>query len=387
MTRVGNENPKYRATIADLQNATTDLDATYQEYKILARGSLSFTEDGYKKYSDDSDGVQLSTVSGQIPAVDASVIADATAKCRSKYYGRLAELRRSFGGQQVLGEIRETLGFIRRPWKTGLELLTALLTKRQRIVREINSLYTGSQKAIRRTNPRRDIRRLMGALADVWLEARFVVLPLMNDIEGFANILKRSVTFDEVNSYRVYGAAIKSSVTLTSYGKIYGVNYRGQTIPKFMSEHIIRFGYRTRVLSSTESMLEDARQSFLNVRDIPGTVWELTPWSFLVDYFVNIGGVIEGVFETQENVVWTSESTVNTREVRYVTDAAVPVAPRYVVTKFSPCDHRYRDRSVQRRAAPIGMVPLTFSLPRSDVRLANIAALLTGLLNSNHISR
>lgn len=388
--RIGNDLPRHKQIVANRENATTELWGTSWSYKE-SQGYLEFTEEGKSTpYTDNSGGFVLTGISGRLPSnPDINNVKAAAAKCSEDYFRKLKALRTPLQGQVVLGELRETLNLLRNPFKTGTKLIEGLLTRRYNKIKIYESYLVAYNRKFSSLTERKMwetwlSKNTMKNIGDLWLEFRFGVLPLMQDIEDTMKLLASICSFDDVQTHKAYG---KSEIALSEVRKwagVYGVNQHTLHKSVDKAESIIRFGYRTKVQDSTESLRSQVSESFLNIRDVPGTAWELMPWSFFIDYFVNVGSIIESVFESQENVVWLSRCDISTLTEQAVGFAAIPIAPKiYNVRRFSPTMYQVTRRKIHRYSTPVGITPVAFSYPSSNVRLANIAALLTGFLSNS----
>lgn len=353
-TRVGSELPNHRAKINSKVSATTELHAFRRTAKYVA-GYFKGVDERGRRVQDTKFGYTLSLL---VPdPVSSALIDAAVAKCTSRYFSSLAERRRAFAGQQFVGEIRETLKLLRHPFSLGTKALSLFLIR----------------------SKKKNATKRLSTVGDMWLEVRFGLLPLMSDITDVMEALRSKATEERVDNLRCYGAAESSTSEVKTMSNIYGLNYVGEWQYVKKAECIIRYGYLTHLLDAHEVQMRLIQESFLNMRDIPGTAWELTPWSFFIDYFVNVGSIIEAMFESQENIIWTSKSVVRTS----TSSVVIPrIASFNGLSKdmFLPGRCSITDRFVDRSTAPIGIPPLVFSYPSSNVRLANTAALLTGLL-------
>lgn len=374
-------NPNWRQLILEKKNATTKLDGTGKTYE-MTNGSTTFRESGVSgTYTDTSGGFQLSQVEAKLVSTGLVALAKvAEAKCLSKYYGLINDLSSPLKGQAMVGEFGQTLRLLKAPWKSGLKLLQNLLLKRNSL------MFSGVKGGLKSGQVWPKTKQTIACVGDLWLEARFGFIPLMQDIEDILAIAKKTAIMEEVNSYRCFGAAEDATTAIVEFSKLYGLQHVHRIVVKQKVEHIIRFGYLTKLTDSVSEQGRIASDSFLSLRDLPGTAWELTPWSFLVDYFVNVGSIIEAITESTANVVWTSQSVVKTASVEFSEERIRFIAPRYSLMSHKPTRCRVTNRSVARTAGPPGIPSVVFSLPHSNVRLANIAALLAGMLNPSSIS-
>ncbi len=360
-SRIGTELPFHKQMIRNRQGATTNLSA--QRDTIEAQyGTVSYREFSdpvnqtlLNTYVSSKCGFQLTEVFPN--GIFSSVIDKARAQALGRYYSKIQSIQKSVEGQVMAGEIRETIKLLKHPFEQGVKLLTTIM----------------SNKSTFRSMSRRS--------GDLWLQYRFGILPLISDIEGIKKIINSQAQKEFVGSERVYGQAESSGAAPWS-GTVVGsgLDLNGTRTWTEKAELIIRFGYLHQAKSGAQARTDDLVASFLNVRDLPSTAWELIPWSFLIDYFVDVGSIIQAATTYTGAVVWTSQSLVTTRSCTLNIAYAKPRGTTYKLDSFTPTSVKRTIREVTRSTAPPGIPPLTFELPGSNIRLANIAALLTGLL-------
>jgi hypothetical protein len=118
----------------------------------------------------------------------------------------------------------------------------------------------------------------------------------------------------------------------------------------------------------------------VGVEDILPAVWEAVPWSFFVDYFVNVSSVIDSFSVIASNISWANRTVRNSR-VHTVSDA-MPLPN----DQFGNDYQRYTAgggagevsfTSVTRHSVSPGslVTPLRVKFPEFGTKWANIAAL------------
>lgn len=213
-----------------------------------------------------------------------STALSATDGAKTDFVKRALQAQSALQGQVFLGEIREALQMIKRP--------------AQGLRRGIDDYYEALRR--RRKGSKTHKRRV---LAETWLEYQFGWAPLISDIESgaeaLANIAHRRLPFKMVRakatrSYMgsteivplavngAFNALVNKKRTATVTKVIRGVVNLHVQDPRLMAQQ--NLGFRWDLF-------------------VP-TLWELTPYSFLIDYFTNIGDVLTNWSFATSNLRW-----------------------------------------------------------------------------------
>lgn len=302
-------------------------------------------------------------------------------RATESFLRRIREADRKFQAGVFFGEIVPTIRMLVRPFST---LRTGL-----------GDYFSAVHRRGRGLSGQR-LRRIIG---DTWLEYAFGWQPLLADIKDatgalqdiYLNLRKEKVDSKlggiesstriwEVESvvnlvyYQVYSTRkLKYSVKL--YGKLNPLPGADKGIP-----------YLSRL----------ADQSNFRLNAFLPTVWELIPYSFLVDYFTNIGDVLAAYSTDLSELAWCS--MVEKREASVMKSYEIDHYKQYVGTVgYPPGQERtpppltkmvisgqggattIRRKSIIRwQFGTIAYPGLRFDLPISAKKFANMAALLAG---------
>ena len=159
----------------------------------------------------------------------------------------------------------------------------------------------------RRREPNRRLAILSKVLADTWLEANYGWAPLFSDIKGGNEALKDLIARPAIETRMAKGYAEKMYFT-TSYDGDYDVlgdNVVGITVN---TDYWISMLYRAEIVLTCPSTLtmNNATLGFDPANIVP-TVWELVPWSFLIDYFTNVGEVLNAWSFPDWRIRWINQ--------------------------------------------------------------------------------
>lgn len=235
--------------------------------------------------------------------------------------------------------------------------------------------------------------RFAEIVASSYLEYAFGLSPLISDARKVAEALARFNT-EEAEQYR-YRSRISSRGEDVSKTNETVINWTGilgqiafnsvtkketqcgvQYICGLKTDHIAAYGSNERLLQ----VLGFTPQDWLPA------AWEVVPWSWLLDYFTNVGDIISAAATSVHGVTWINK-TVRTKTVLFQSDSvntnatvkALPYGVRLVsVANPDMGSHTcVRTSLVRSQPASLGVPPLVFEHPFGNVpKMLNMAAVL-----------
>jgi len=198
-------------------------------------------------------------------------------------------------------EIRQTLNFLRNPLLSLFDLAKA---------------FSKDVKTARRsTRIKRD-----EAIANVWLTYRFAVTPLVNSaysiVDGLGRLNKPRPV---IESARGKDKGKSDAEDTHAYGNT-------TCLRTVSSEVIIKAGIRY----SVSNPASDWRYTFgLRDKDIPVALWQIVPFSFMIDRVSNISDMISGLVALADPNVSIINSWVTTKTEVYNTHSLLEVRNSY----------------------------------------------------------
>jgi hypothetical protein len=373
-TKTGEYLPKWRSIIRNGQNATTPFNGVKQEVSTT-RGHMIvyiFTPVGSPRHMQSLQRYMFDGTEYAAPLVPTSTtsgdVALADNRALGQLYARIRQQNSHFSGGVFLGELRETIRMIRRPAMTlrnGLRDYFSALSKRKR----------GAPR-----------HRLKSILADTWLEYSFGWKPLVNDTIAAAEALARFENDERRSSISSKGISeiLLDSGTMKKSGQ-YGYLHVIQHYTRVASTKIFyRVGMEYTANAPFGSAKRLAELSGFKPEEFIPTAWELIPWSFVVDYFSNVGDIISARCTDTTSVTRKTRTNVSATTV-YNSHAAnlaeynlTPGAKDVYSLEGDGFGSFIASRSTVARASidGLGIPVLTFSLPAlSSTKWINLAAL------------
>lgn len=371
-SRTGVSNPHWREQVAKCQNATTAMSGIYEIYTQTPTSVTLIHLD--KRVASSQSPKYINLYWGDFVAfssptnfIDWSpLITTAVAKNRAmiSYLKHVRAVNTAFGGMTFAGELRESLAMIRRPAQN---------------LRNLIDSYLSDIKRAKHRKPKRWKKELSG----LWLEYAFGWIPLISDINA-ANAAWNRKTEDRYIPVSGFGleekpVAVGIGNSVSHHGLYYITSYRKNEKAAAKYKGIVRQNIAT-------TNVERLSQWGFSPAEFAPTAWELLPWSFLIDYFTNIGDVISSACTSTTNVAWTNLSTV---VYQYLdTDVREDIAgnksywsrdvigDHYISCSGSFGSSKHERRTVTRSSGASLFTPsLSFELPSILQQFCNMTAL------------
>lgn len=367
----GGDLPGYRQVIKGGGNAMNAVSAQQCKFDV---GTFSGKATRWANPFWHDEGVWTDTLQGQIRVSDPTLPAyssSATNRALSSFIKKANGAVTSIQGGVFLGELRETIHTIRHPMQGIRGLLSSHLNvlKKRR-----GGFRTGSKRSAEGT--RKDINSKLSYLRDQWLETSYAIKPLLSDVKSGAEALAKIATRHQTAS------------TIRGYGED-TVSVLDPQIGNELSQGTLRVAYTRSILDVSQSryygalLVEGSNARFnldalgLNWDQFFPTLWELIPYSFVADYFANVGNMVEAAsFCTSRLKYWGSSNTA-TRLTNYVVtqDNTNKLDPSYISSSVSPGKTSSIVKRFDRVEFPSLVPSLEFKVPTYANVWANLVAL------------
>lgn len=365
-------NPRWKDQIKHNQNATTSFvgnDIVLDEHEhwfsaqtettTIVGPTISDMVTEFKQnfgYTNNSSPNSISDPSG-------TVVASVDNRAKRKFLDAYERIHSSFEAGQDIGEYKETLKSIIHPMRSLKEGMVH---------------YLESLKKAKHKN-RKSPHSLKKILSDTYLEFHFGWQPLADDVASLIADAGR-YRFPQYPINATAASNYQGDVQSRSFGGGFGPSL--QQTYKSTGTYFVRYKGVVKSNSDRSGVISQAQALRLTPRDWLPTAWDLLPYSWIADYFVNIGDILQGLSFCSADLVWGCYTTRIEKVASY---------NRPDLTKFVPTvdtvSHTesvqggssvFRDRRVTRSTfAPVDLVPsLEFRVPMSKYPFLNMGALL-----------
>jgi hypothetical protein len=295
--------------------------------------------------------------------VDPSSPTSATNRALTNYYAQLANCQSRFKGGTFVGELREALHLVRSPASA--------------LRRGIGDYLSHVKKHGRKVAK----RKRKAWVGETWLEYAFGWRPLISDIDSAMFELAK---LNQRPPHEMVTGTGRSTYTIQSEeaGASKGL-YEARFCFRDTHAVIVRF---YGVYHHDRSLLPEHNYGFSPHEFVP-TLWELIPYSFLVDYFTNIGNIISCASYRSLRNGWTAKTLVSDR-TRTIVILSENSGTSYngltrVILRGNPGGSTWQIKEFERVPdLDPGVPTLEFTIPGfSSTKWLNIAAL--GLTHSS----
>jgi hypothetical protein len=292
----GDNIPDWKQALKDGRSATTSMDGTKGEIRIKS-GAWTF------RHKNPNVNLYIKTrglhglyhgLPGGDPASISVTNADNLAL--GKFQQKLSLANTAIQGGVVIGELRQTLQTIRNP-ALGLR---RLVDDGLQTLRNLRS----SRRLAAMTTHKREV---MKNLADAWLELQYGWRPLLNDIRDADKALHRYNVGRPVSVKRIT-ASEKVQGSANEVQQLGGESFALWLIRQTQvnNQQVVYRG-AMRVKARDPQVMDPELLGFNPGSFLP-TAWELIPYSFLVDYFSNIGGIVYGLSNLFTELAWCNRT-------------------------------------------------------------------------------
>lgn len=217
-----------------------------------------------------------------------------------------------------------------------------------------------------------DIKRTRGKSAfkyasEAWLNWSFAIKPTLSDIEQLGRSIDAFIRQNTLVNVRKTGSAEREWTT--RYALQQQTSFTGQSNIVARCEHSIRYSYVAGVNATLRSA-EDyglCSQFGVSVPMLVPTMWELTAFSWLFDYFTNVGDFLEDTFQAEN---FKTVYCTRTRKYECVTTWEVPPAVGPYILGSSVTGPSTTARVLTVTRTPLSIIPPTRLYLKTEDQLA-----------------
>lgn len=312
--RYGDNLQNWRELIIAGKNATTSADN--YDCVLVDTGNYSWDfgrrlvfGSNVTQFETSFRGAYIPTGLGLIPP--ATVPSSVSNRALSAFVSKARKAQRSAMTGEFLHDLGKTIKSFHRVRAIFGRAINRNLDIQLRMREQIfGRTFTRLRKASRMARFREGSK----ALADNWLEFNYGIAPTVSDLEDISFGIYRaySRTRNGVDSRYCKGWAVEQSVQSAqadipaSNGSADSQPVVRATLRQDLTYYASIFGaVRTLVDQGVSGSLQS--ELGLGLRDFVPTLWELVPYSFLVDYFTNLGDIIEALCFPRSDVLWSAQ--------------------------------------------------------------------------------
>lgn len=381
-TKVGDRNPNRRMQIARGLNASTDYTVYRRTFSMPSPEIIAHAVDRQcativngkwvYKYPEERRKGNLANLTIPGTPTDLSLtVADNLA--RMQFFKSVRKQQTVFQGGVFMLELGETLRMMKGATRNLLKRVLAHDRSAKRLVKRIRRRRGETMDSF--------VRRRSAALADSYLESVFGWRPFMSDI-GSANdyLEKRLEKVDPTEP--VSGRGEEQWFSSEEYSSGSGATTAWCT-RNYVSLSRVRYYGRIKANLVGRPLYMESSLLGVDLTNFIPTVYEATPWSFFLDYFTNVGDVIDAWSNWSTGLLWSSKTVYQERKMHITNWRWVNSAPgTYLDAHISSNGKNVATNQYIRRYRTAGVEPpgLMFRVPGTAMTWLNVAALARSVL-------
>lgn len=361
---VKGENYKdWRERIAEMRDATTTLDGSLSKSKNRP-GTVStrYKTASYKAWTTQTIDSYLHAAYFKYPTAPTADIEPLLDRALTRWYQKATAAQRKFGTMTFLGEFAEAVRMFKQPL-SGLR-------------RGIDDYRDAVKKQRSRNMSWSSFRRMA---SETWLEYSFGWTPFVMDLNDWSEAANTMYNKARLGHEYIY-ARDTEEFSRSTVQQSFGYGYSAATWKEETLSEAVAV-YRGVVGLDSEAWPEFLQVYGLSTRDFIDAAWELTPWSFLIDYFVDIQGILNAWSFPKATIKWSNHTTIRKARMRWYDFERVEPTypPKYyevLISDLSNSGGESQHRLVNRYKHDSPPLPgLVFDLPGFRQSL-NISALM-----------
>ncbi len=324
----------WRNLIARGLSATTDLQGTnYEVHSVDARMGFSLVNGANLPPSHPDHSTTIEKVSGGLIDLGLPTLSSNTSYVTAEEQAAEHFLRSarnalsSFQGGVFVAELGKAIHGIQHPAESLVKYLQDHVRDAKRLRKRFSRLNT---------------RRLNKVISDLWLERQYAWLPLCSDLESAGNALAELSDLKESQmasgeGYDDWAYDVPGRHDETRLSIQYSYAIRQHEVSK------VRFYGKVSAYNGEQpgSFLSFATKKLgLDLSNALPTAWELIPFSFVADYFSNLGSMISAYSFPTAAITWMNRGMIRECSI-FSIDAKV-----YQVPSSSFQTYEYQDVNV-----------------------------------------
>lgn len=377
VSKTGTKNPRRHFEIQHHVNASTNYST---EINAVQKKDMQVSG----KYYTNCPGVfcteNLYSLSGPPPFLtptagqtgpQTAALATALKDANAKLIKKLKQRQTTTQSGVFLGELRETLRMIKNPAKGMLDFLRGEQFKR----------YKKARRQIDRIRDLKTRRRSASvAVSDLWLQAQFGIKPFLGDCEDAKKAYEK-IRLENPDRFVPFSSTASSLIASTRQK----TTFIDAEFPPVTHERLYRFSNLViaRIYGETRDTFNGPAATIgLTWGDFVPTLWEVLPFSFLVDYWTNVGDILNGCSVDLGRIARCSSVTVHRVRGANQVFSAPTISSSYPRNTGNSSESTvYIDKiRVSRQAVHVAYIPhLEFGIPRSPLKWANMGALVQSI--------
>lgn len=296
-------------------------------------------------------------------------------------YSKIRQESSGANGLLVLAELRETLHMLRHPAEALRKMTGTLINDFNIQKSKVKASHHQRKGETTKSFLHRRREALVKGFSGTWLEYQFGVKPFISDVNDLATtayrhitspskrkrVTSRSTLLQSVQNYNEVETIISANV------KLYSVELRSGSSGV---QYIV--GLEPIVVGPDRPLLALSQSFGLTIENFVPTVYEIIPWSFLIDYFSNLGDVISAATTSTAAVKWVVRTQRQLTTYGVISTRAEPISPKVGIGIYRTVDFKVNEKVLGRSIVSLTSIertcPSTIPIPSLQLEIPGISS-------------
>lgn len=370
--------PAYADKIASLRDASSSyvrsdvvtLRPGYYNAQVVWKGDSSTVKNTRK------ESVRGNAYFSALPPTSVGSYASVDNFALSNFLKNANDVIAPLKGGVVVGEFKETLAMLRSPASSLRDSISTYLKRAYAMRRKIQSDRKGRLG--------RAGRRGLKEISNLYMEYTFGWMPLLGSIrqacDAYTALQAKTETARAYGKSSDRGERSESKTNKVYLGSL-RLNFNQVRFTTYTSTYkgVVKVGLSALKLSEAE------RAAFLSgfrLGDFLPTLWELMPYSWALDYFANISGILNSPAALTSEWVWRSRAIQSRVSLEATASldlafAKSQLGSKLISTSFSAANGVLLRTAYERSYPQLWLPSLSLHLADSPWKWTNLLGLLT----------
>lgn len=317
----------------------------------------------------------------------AAISTSAEAEALNRLYSSIRKDAYDLNGLLFVGELREAIHMLRHPLDSASKAVSSYM-ETLKFTRNRAGRLRQRKSETRENSIKRKLDVVRKSISGSWLELQFGLKPLISDAKEIVEATHHALSAPARKSrVRAKSPAVEIADKTHLYYHPQQCLIANRRTSKRTHSSVMYVAGLSHTLDGPGNLIASMRERLgFNIQNFVPTIYELIPYSFLIDYFVNLGDIVSASCTDTSAVRWISKTERQDTYIDIFEDVAPFDGQPWTNGSYHPLSvtgtcsgyRKYRHVTVNRTIpSSLPLPPVVVSMPGIDsTKWLNMGALL-----------